>query len=204
MTFKVPAPPAKPVPAEGMQAAVCCAVVDMGETLNDFPGNPISVERSMRLFFELEEVIPETTQDGTPVDKEIVGKPFMMSTYDIALKSGERSNLRKVLVGMLGKEAPERVIGFDLDSLAGMQVCLNVRHKVREDGSTFAFIKPDCIMRPGPKAAKVERTIFEAPEWVQDVVKENVIAVSTFRGTPLPSDPDIGDGAGGDDEGVPF
>ena len=129
MSINVPPPPPRPVPSEGFANAICAHVVDMGEVLSDYPGSPITVDRCVRFFFELEETIPEFLEDDAggklPIDPDIVGKPFMLSTFDVALKHGDRSNLRKVVNGFLGKNAPNHLAGFDVESLRGLGVTLN-------------------------------------------------------------------------------
>jgi hypothetical protein len=169
-----------------MQPAVCYYVADMGEVVNDFDASNVKIEHAARFFFELDEKIPATMKDhkgeDIPVDEKLVGLPYALSTYDINLVGGPKANLTKIIKGMLGKDAPERCIGFDLSSLVGTQVVLNVQHKTKADGSTTAFIKAEHVMRPGPKAAKVEQTLTDPPPWLEDAKQRNKDKVLQARG----------------------
>lgn len=190
MTIKVPAGPPRPVPSEGFNNAICAHIVDMGEVLSDYPGNPITVDRCVRFFFELEELIPATMTgpDGQEIalSEDIVGKPFMLSTFDVALKHGDRSNLRKIVNGFLGKNAPNRLVGFDLETLVGLGVTLNVHHKDRDDGSVMAFIKPDSINLPMKGAKKLAVLSEGPPPWVEEQKVKNQSAVARWRTTGQP------------------
>jgi hypothetical protein len=187
MSINVPNHPPRPVPSEGFANAICAHVVDMGEVLSDYPGNPITVDRCVRFFFELEETIPETVPDDmgneVPVDPGIVGKPFMLSTFDVALKHGDRSNLRKVVNGFLGKNAPRHLAGFDVETLQGLGVTLNVQHKIKDDGGVFAYIKPDGINLPMKGATKLTVLSEAPPPWVDEQKQKNASAVAKWRST---------------------
>lgn len=184
--FNVPPPPPRPVPSEGYQNAVCVAVVDMGETLSDFPSKEPEIERCARFFFELEEKIPATVRDVEgkvyAVDPAIAGKPFMLSTYDIALKVGEKANFRKLLKSWLGtKNCPDKLVGFPLQSLQGKAAALNVQHKERDDGSVTAFIKAEHVGPPMPNAVKLVPVMTKLPPWVDDARKKSAAAVAAYR-----------------------
>lgn len=184
-SFNVPPPPPRPIPDEGYQNAICVAVVDMGEVLSDFPGKEPEINRCARFFFELEQTIPDHIVDAEgrshPVDAAIVGKPFMLSTYDIALKVGEKANFRKLLKGWLGtKNCPEKLVGFPLMSLVGKAATLNVQHKERDDGSLLAFIKAEHVGPGMPNAKKLIPQAKTLPPWVDEAKKKNADAVAAF------------------------
>lgn len=173
------------LPDEGLHNALCVNVVHMGDVLEDFPGSEPRVVQKARIFFELEEVLPESAG-------EHAGKPFMLSTNGITLSAHEKGNLSKTLKGWLGKECPERIAGFPLKSLVGRGATLNVIHKEKKDGGFSARIEK--ILPAQKNAKKLTPSGAAPPAWLDKERKENAEKVAAFRRAEAAREP-------GDDEG---
>lgn len=177
----------KAIPDEGLHNALCVNVVHMGDVLEDFPGSEPRVVQKARIFFELEDVLPESAG-------EHAGKPFMLSTNGITLSAHEKGNLSKILKGWLGKECPERIAGYPLKSLIGRGATLNVIHKEKKDGTFSARIEKILPAQKGAK--KLIPVATGLPAWIEKERKENAEKVATFRRAEAHREP------GDDDEGV--
>ena len=163
------APPAeqKPIPAEGLHDAVCYAVVNWGDVLSDFPGSDPEVHQAVRFFFELDEKMAD-------------GRPFVLSTYPVTIKYGERAKFRTLMKSWLGaKECPEKLVGFPLGTMKGRMASLNVEHKLKDDGTFSARIKDVLKARPGAAPLVIVNTSL--PEWVKQAKEKDNAAAARFR-----------------------
>jgi hypothetical protein len=75
------------------------------------------------------------------------GKRFCVWSRRFTPSIGERSNLRKELKKIIGRDfTPLELKGFDVEALVGFGVNLIIQHEIGTNGSTYAtisFIAPD-------------------------------------------------------------
>lgn len=113
---------------EGSFAAACVDVIDLGEKVEQFEGNPEKLVRKVALVYRTAEV----NDSGEPCD---VSKEFTLSMH-------ERAGLRKHLEAWRGKPYSEDAIqqGVPLHKLVGQPAFLGIGHKTSKKGRTYAVI----------------------------------------------------------------
>lgn len=118
-------PESKFTPApEGLHAAVCCDVVDLG-LLDDGYGMKHKVE----IWWQLDFVNADT-------DKRFL----VRRRYTNSLS--EKANLRKDLEVWRGRKfTPIELQGFDLEKLIGVCAQVQVVHRITDEGKTFANVQ---------------------------------------------------------------
>lgn len=176
------APPAEqqPIPAEGLHDAICYAVVNWGEMLDEYEGEVKGIVSAVRLFFELEEKMAD-------------GRPFVLSTYPIAIKYGEKAKFRKIISAWLGaKECPPSLVGYQLGALKGRMASLNVEHRHKDDGTYSARIKDVLKARPGAPALTILNTAL--PDWVGPARKKDNDGAARWRSGQARRHDDAGGG----------
>lgn len=129
-----------PAPA-GAHAGVCVDVVDLG-VLKVSWGGKEKQQHKVRIVWQIDE------------DRED-GKPFQVSKrYTLSLH--EKAALRKDLESWRGRAfTPNELEGFDLETLMGVAVLLNLIHNTR-DGVTYANVAslmrlPKTMQAPTPR-----------------------------------------------------
>lgn len=130
----------EPAP-EGMAAAVCIDVVDMGMVESNYGGEK-KLQHKVRIVWALEHRMKN-------------GKPYIaQKRYTASLH--KKANLRKDLETWRGKKFTESEIiraGFDLEILLGIGANLFIQHDVKEDGTTFANVMSVLPLKGKPPAA---------------------------------------------------
>ena len=115
----------KPAP-EGLHAAVCVDVVDLGVMENKF--NPDKPQHKCRIIWQLEERDPENN------DKRFV----VARMYTISLN--EKATLRKDLESWRGRAFTEEELnGWDVESVITVPALINVVHNAA-NGSVYANV----------------------------------------------------------------
>lgn len=153
----------EPAP-QGMHAAVCTQIVDMGEQETVH-----GLKRRVRIQWEIDEKMEN-------------GQPFTPSAmYTISLN--KKSTLRGVLESWRGRAfSEEELNGFDLEKLLGKGCYLNIVHDTKDD-KTYANVKtvvplPKGMPAPTPSGDLLlyscdapNRAVLEKlPEWLGDKV----------------------------------
>jgi hypothetical protein len=131
-----------PAPA-GSHVAVCIGFIDLGTQKSDYMGE-VSYKRLVTIRWEL---VDEMMEDGKPFT---ISKRYTWSMSD-------KANLRKDLESWRGKPFTKEDFGptgFDTRKLLGVPCLLNVVHKAKNNGDTFANIAgisplPKGMARPG-------------------------------------------------------
>jgi len=186
-----PPAPQQPIPGEGLHDAVCFAVVDWGEIVDEFNGIPKGVVRGVRFFFDLDEKMAD-------------GKPYSISTYTKSIKYGENSGFAKLMKGWLGKECPPKLVGFPLGSMRGRMASLNIEHRAKADGTFSAKIAS--IMKPRPGAVLMQPISTTLPDWVKTQREKDNAAARAFlagQGYNKPvAQPSGSDESGEDEDGI--
>lgn len=109
-------------PPSGLQAAVCCDVVELG-----LVDTPFGKKRKVRLCFQSEHKMED-------------GKPFIV-TQNFGATLHKKGSLRPALEGWRGKPFTDaEADDFDLEVLIGKQCQLLVVHNVKE-GVTYGNIQ---------------------------------------------------------------
>ena len=121
---------------EGLHAAVCCDVVDLGILKSAF-GEKHKVE----IRWMLEENDPKTEL------------PFMVvSRYTLSLH--EKAKLRPMLEGWRGRNfSVEELEGFDLENLLGVNCQLQIIHNIADEGQVYANVQ--AVIPPAKGATKL-------------------------------------------------
>jgi hypothetical protein len=121
---------------DGLQAAICSDIVDMGIVEDEYQGTPRS-RHMIRIVFLLDEKIPKRwthphTSEVVEVSDELAGRPFGVSRrFNLTLH--EKGALRQFLKTWRGKDfTPDELMGFDVESLIGVPCALNIVHNQNE------------------------------------------------------------------------
>lgn len=114
---------------EGSRHAVCVDVIDLGETMESYQGNPPERKHKIALVFQAAEQNPDT------------GKPFEPS-IEFTASFGPKANLRKFLANWRGKPYTDEEArsGAPLHKLVGVNAIINVQHKTSAAGRLYAII----------------------------------------------------------------
>ena len=125
-------------PPEGLFAAVCVDVVDLGLVKNQW-----GEQYKVQIRWQLEDVDPESDPP----------RPYMVvATYTNSLH--EKSRLRPMLEAWRGKKfSAEELDGFDLEKLLGANCQVQVIHNITDKG-TYANVQ---AVVPKPKNGMVLR-----------------------------------------------
>lgn len=136
-----------PMIAEGIHAAVCTKVVDLGSQYNTTFNKTYP---KVRIFWE----IPGQTI-------EVNGETVPRSVFkDFTNSLSEKGNLRPMLQAWRGKAfTPEELQGFDLRKLLGVGCQLQIIHKAGERGQ-YANVETVMALPNGTTAPKASETAF--------------------------------------------
>lgn len=158
----------------GAHAAVCVDVVDMG-MLKVAWGGKEKQQHKVRIIWQIDE------------DRDD-GKPFQVSKrYTLSLH--EKAALRKDLESWRGRSfTTEELEGFDLETLLGIPVLLNIIHNTK-DGNTYANIA----------------SLMRLPRTMQAPVQRDYIRVCDREPAQgEPTGPQFDEGPGITDDDIPF
>ena len=109
---------------EGLQAAVCCDVVDLGLIETGF-----GKQEKIEIRWQLEDVDPKSN------------KRFMVTQrYTPSLH--EKSKLRPLLESWRGKKfSKEELKQFDIEKLIGANCQLSIVHNIKDEGEVYANVQ---------------------------------------------------------------
>ena len=137
---------------EGLHAAVCCDVVDLGLVDTQF-GQKHKVE----LRWQLEEAI----ESDRGLIRPVVRQRFTNSLH-------EKAKLRGVLETWRGRKfTKEELQGFDLEKLLGASCQIQVIHNVSDEGQTFANVNAVIPLGKGMPRVQV------APDYVRQTQRSS-------------------------------
>ena len=110
------------LPSEGLHDAVCCDVVDLGES---------ETRWGKRHRVQLRWQLDEETSDGKP----------MLAMRTLGLSLAEKSTLRPLLEAWRGvRFNAAELKGFDLERLINAPCQVQIMYNVVDDGHTFANV----------------------------------------------------------------
>lgn len=167
--------PPKVLAPEGLHAARLIQIIRLG------------VQRSEKFNSETDQVLLgfELVDEKHVFNEERGEQPFVMSrTYSLGL--GKKSNLRKIVENMIGKQLKENST-FDIETLAGEPCQIQVKHTENDKGDKFANI--DSVVGPPKvkgKTVKVTRAendiiVFD----IDDFTKEQFDALADWIKTNI-------------------
>lgn len=111
---------------EGLHAAVCADVVELGTEVNQFNGG---LQEKVRLVWQLDEI------DQTTDKRYEASQKYTLSLH-------EKSKLCQHLEAWRGRKfTAEEKQGFDLEKLLGVPCQIQVVHNVTDQGRTFANVQ---------------------------------------------------------------
>jgi hypothetical protein len=145
------------LPPNGVHAARCFRLVDLGTQSGDFQGKPTST-RKVLLSFEL-----------LGDDKQSDGKPFVISRR-FSASMNEKSALRAFIETWLSRKlSPQEMkSGFEPATLLGQHALLTVVQAER-DGKAYANIQAISALPKGMAVGVPEQEIvkfdLDAPDW---------------------------------------
>lgn len=180
---------------EGQFVAVCVDVIDLGENVEQFQGQPAKLAHKCALVFRTGERNEAT---GEYID---IGREFTASM-------NEKANLRKFLEQWRGKPYTNEQVerdGVPVDKLYGQPALLTVSHKQSNQGRTYANITA-CVGVPKQmRGALPDAAGYARAEYWTEKKGKYAEAARTFRGqqAPPPSDEDFG-GFPDEDDSLPF
>lgn len=121
---------------EGLWAAVCCDVVDLG-----IQKTPFGEQVKIQIRWQLEEVDEKT------------GKRFLIvQNYTPSLH--EKSRLRPMLEAWRGRKfSREEEKQFDIEKLLGANCQLQIIHNIKDEGRVYANVQ--AVVPPARNAAKL-------------------------------------------------
>lgn len=122
---------------EGLWAAVCCDVVDLGMVMNAQWGE----KHMIKIMWQLEDVDPKSK------------KPYIvMRRFGLSLS--EKSHLRPILESWRGNKFTQSELdGFDLEKLIGVNCQVQVIHNIKDNGDVFANVQ--AVVKPAKGAPKL-------------------------------------------------
>ena len=186
-----------PIP-QGTYLAVCYMLVDLGMQYSE------AFKKSSRKVLIGWEVPEETiTIDGEERPRNI--------TKQYTASLNESASLRQDLAAWRGRDfTPEELEAFDLRNIVGTSCMINVVHKVKKDGKTFANIQSIMALPKGMPKGELDQkpVIFDLdtaeveqvdglPGWIADMIKKS----STYQ-EKLVQAPEITETE--DDGDIPF
>lgn len=177
-----------PVPA-GNHVARCYRVLHIG-TVPDVINGEQKIVNKVRIGFEL----PNETKvfkEGEAAQPYVIDREFTLSMF-------ERSNLYKLVVGVIGKQlTEEEAEALDITDLLGKECMLNVVHAVSEkNGKTYANIASAAPIPKGvtvPPAVNASQ-VLDFDNWNQelfeslpDFIRDKITASDEFKALKGPA-----------------
>lgn len=196
-----------PIHPEGQFAARCVDVIDLGESVTDYPGKPPYLAQKVALAFWTGQVDenPEVSQEPVNV------------VMEFTLSMGEKANLRKFLQSWRGKAYTDEEAkqGVPVDNLYGVAALVSVEQFSSKAGRKYARISS---ISPLPKqmasaVPPVESIDYTRDEWWSKKKEQYAKDAAEFRAKSRPKASASQNAAGfedfppadyGDDEDLPF
>jgi hypothetical protein len=155
---------------EGSYIGVCVDVIDLGEKVEQYQGNPAKIVPKVAIVFQTTEDNPDT------------GKPFELSV-EKTVSFNERAGLRDFLGKWRGKTYTDADAekGIPLHKLEGVTAMLIVEHKMSGAGRNYAKISNIAPAARG--TVKVTARGYTRADYWQQRKDEYATAVKAHRAT---------------------
>lgn len=152
---------------EGQHIAVCVDCINLGEKVEEYPGQPKKLVAKAALVWRS----GLTREDG---EYHEISKEFTLST-------NERGNLRKFLTSWRGRSFSDaEAQRFELHTVVGVPALLMVEHKVSGSQRRYANIVSITRLPKGLEAPDVGE--YTRAEFWEKRKKEYAEAAAKFRG----------------------
>jgi hypothetical protein len=175
---------------EGQFSAVCADVVNLGERVEQFQGNPPRIVPKCALVFQTDEINPDTKEPHT------ISAEFTVSM-------NEKAGLRLLLEAWRGKTYTDEQAeaGVPVHKLVGVPALISVEHKRSSAGRTYAKIK---TIAPLPKAMPAPTLNgYKRGDWWAKRKEDYAAEVSKHRAVHAPRE-DSPEQVQDDDDDLPF
>ena len=134
---------------EGLHAAICCDVVDLG-----MEQSPWGQLHKIQIRWQIDEINPKTQK------RFIVVRKFTLSL-------AEKSNLLPILEAWRGKKFTKQELdGFDLEKLVGANCQVQVVHNIKSEDEVYANVQ--AVVPPARNAVKLQI----ADDYVREIERE--------------------------------
>lgn len=174
--------PVRVLPPEGTHIARCIGFIHIGTYDDEYQGQPI-VSNKIRLRFEL--------PDETHVFKEGEdAKPFTIE-QEYTLSMGNKSNLRKLVEGIVGALHDDDAFGFDAETLVGKCCLLTIKYRKTAKGNTYAQISTASPLMKGQvckDSFNAQKILNYTDAWdeeyfnsLPDFIKEKMITTNEYK-----------------------
>lgn len=154
---------------EGQHQAVAVDVIDLGERIETFQGQPPRVVHKVAIVYQIDETNPDT------------GKPFEIAVEKTA-SFNAKAGLRKWVEAWRGKAYTEdeaKQQGAPLHRMVGVNCFLVIEHKVSKNGRTYGLASN---IMPRPKnVPMMEPEGYERADYWTKRKEEYAASVSTHR-----------------------
>ena len=161
---------------EGQFVGQCVDVIDLGETVQDYPGKVPYLAPTCALVFRTGEKNDETGE-------------FIDLHREFTVSMGLKANLLKFLQQWRGRDYTKEQVeaGVPIDKLTGQQGLLTVAHRTSGKGRIYANITA-CVGIPKQMAATVTAyTDYTRAEWWTMKKQEYAEAAARFKAEHAPS-----------------
>lgn len=120
-----------PIPA-GTHVGRIYQIIHIGTVEYLYKGETKRANKA-RITFELPN-LKQVFKEGEEAKPRVISQDYTLST-------GERANLRKLIEAVVGTAlSDDEAARFDIEKLAGSACLLNIQHKDKKDGGSFALI----------------------------------------------------------------
>ena len=154
---------------EGQHLAVAVDVIDLGERVEQFQGQPAKVVHKVAIVYQIDEVNPDT------------GKPFEVAV-EKTVSFNAKAGLRKWVEAWRGKaytDEEARKSGAPLHKMVGVNALITVEHKTSKTNRVYALATN---ISPKPKQIDaIPATGYERAEYWQKRKEEYATGVATHR-----------------------
>lgn len=182
----------------GQFAARCVDVVDFGDKVEQFPGNPERLVHKVGIVFRTGEVNPDTNE-------------YIDVMREFTVSMGDKANLRRFLEDWRGKSYTNDEVeqGAPLHKLVGVSCLITVEHKTSGSGRTYANIKGIAPLPKQMAAAAPATDGYTRPEYLTERKKAYAEEAKKYRAkVNAPSSHPMDDGFDGfppaADDDLPF
>lgn len=169
-----------PIHPAGQFAARCVDVIDLGEAVSDYAGQPPYLAQKVALAFWTGQL------DENPEVKQVPVNVVM----EFTLSMGKKSNMRAFLESWRGKSYTDEEAkqGVPVDRLYGAPALISVEHKQSGKGRMYARIKS---IAPLPKqmasaVPSVESIDYTRDEWWAKKKEQYAKEAAEFRAKSRP------------------
>jgi hypothetical protein len=160
---------------EGQHQAVAVDVIDLGERVEQFQGNPAKIVHKVALVYQIDEENPET------------GKPFEIAV-EKTVSFNSKAGLRKWVEAWRGKaytDEEARTQGAPLHKMIGVNCFIVIEHRTSKAGRVYGLASN---IMPKPKnVPAIEPDRYERADYWGKRKEEYAASVANHRAVQQPN-----------------